>query len=46
VHHGAVEDLRRQQRIDVPGILGQVRDALGLEAPASPPGDPSSASAA
>ncbi|MGZ6300329.1 MAG: 1-deoxy-D-xylulose-5-phosphate synthase, partial [Candidatus Limnocylindria bacterium] len=25
VHHGAVEDLRRQQRIDVPGILGQVR---------------------
>ena len=46
VHHGAVEDLRRQQRIDVPGILAQVRDALGLEAPASPPGDPSSASAA
>ena len=46
VHHGAVEDLRRQQRIDVPGILAQVRDALGLAAPASPPGDPSSASAA
>jgi len=46
VHHGAVEDLRQQQRIDVPGILAQVRDALGLEAPASPPGDPSSASAA
>jgi 1-deoxy-D-xylulose-5-phosphate synthase len=47
VHHGAVEDLRRQQRIDVPGILGQVRDALGLEAPAaSKPGEPSSASAA
>ena len=45
VHHGAVEDLRRQQRIDVPGILAQVRDALGLEAPASPPGDPSSVSA-
>ena len=46
VHHGAVEDLRQQQRIDVPGILAQVRDALGLEAPASAPGDPSSASAA
>ena len=47
VHHGAVEDLRRQQRIDVPGILGQVRDAIGLEAPAaSKPGEPSSASAA
>jgi 1-deoxy-D-xylulose-5-phosphate synthase len=47
VHHGAVEDLRRQQRIDVPGILGQVRDALGLKAPAaSKPGEPSSASAA
>jgi len=29
VHHGAVEDLRRQQRIDVDGILGQVREALG-----------------
>ena len=47
VHHGAVEDLRRQQRIDVPGILGQVREALGLEAPtASKPGEPSSVSAA
>ncbi len=30
VHHGAVEDLRRQQRIDVPGILAQVREALGV----------------
>jgi 1-deoxy-D-xylulose-5-phosphate synthase len=30
VHHGAVGDLRRQQRIDAPGILAQVRDALGL----------------
>jgi 1-deoxy-D-xylulose-5-phosphate synthase len=47
VHHGAVEDLRRQQRIDVPGILAQIRDALALEAPtAATPGDPSSASAA
>jgi len=32
VHHGAVDDLRVQQRIDGPGILGQVRDALGLPA--------------
>ena len=47
VHHGAVEDLRRQQRVDVPGILSQVREALALEAPAAAPtGDPSSASAA
>lgn len=30
VHHGAVDDLRRQQRIDAPGILAQVREALGL----------------
>ncbi len=28
VHHGAVDDLRAQQRIDVPGILSQVREAL------------------
>jgi len=28
VHHGAVEDLRRLQRIDAPGILEQVREAL------------------
>ena len=33
VHHGAVEDLRRQQRIDVPGILSQIREALGLAEP-------------
>jgi len=30
VHHGAVDDLRRQQRIDADGILGQVRGALGV----------------
>lgn len=30
VHHGAVEDLRRQQRIDAPGIVAQVREALGV----------------
>ncbi len=32
VHHGAVDDLRAQQRIDAPGILSQVREALGLPA--------------
>ena len=31
VHHGAVDDLRRQQRIDAAGILAQVREALGAE---------------
>jgi len=30
VHHGAVDDLRRQQHIDAAGILGQVREALGV----------------
>jgi 1-deoxy-D-xylulose-5-phosphate synthase len=30
VHHGAVDDLRRQQRIDVEGILAQVREALSV----------------
>ncbi len=35
VHHGAVDDLRRQQRIDTDGILAQVREALGV--PASSP---------
>jgi 1-deoxy-D-xylulose-5-phosphate synthase len=29
VDHGAVDDLRRLQRIDAPGILEQVREALG-----------------
>ena len=33
VHHGAVEDLRRQQRIDAPGILAQIREAMGLREP-------------
>ena len=32
VDHGAVDDLRRQQRIDVPGIVARIREALGLEA--------------
>jgi 1-deoxy-D-xylulose-5-phosphate synthase len=32
VHHGAVDDLRAQQRIDAAGIRTQVRDALGLPA--------------
>lgn len=34
VHHGAVDDLRAQQRIDAPGITAQVREALGLPASA------------
>jgi 1-deoxy-D-xylulose-5-phosphate synthase len=37
VHHGAVEDLRAQQRIDAPGILAQVREAIGVVGPASKP---------
>jgi deoxyxylulose-5-phosphate synthase len=39
VHHGAVDDLRRQQRIDEPGILAQVREAVAAaaaDAPAAP----------
>lgn len=32
VHHGAVDDLRRQQRIDERGILEQVREALTAQA--------------
>ena len=36
VHHGAVDELRRQQRIDPAGIAEQIRDALGLEATAAP----------
>ena len=37
--HAHGDDLRAQQRIDVPGILAQVREALGLgvEASADPP---------
>ena len=34
VHHGAVDDLRRQQRLDVEGISAQIREALAL--PATP----------
>jgi 1-deoxy-D-xylulose-5-phosphate synthase len=30
VHHGAVDDLRRQQRIDIDGIYAQLREALAL----------------
>jgi 1-deoxy-D-xylulose-5-phosphate synthase len=37
VHHGAVDDLRRQQRIDAPGILEQVREALMADASAPKP---------
>jgi 1-deoxy-D-xylulose-5-phosphate synthase len=36
VDHGAVDDLRRDQRIDVPGILEQVEAALGAAAPGRP----------
>jgi 1-deoxy-D-xylulose-5-phosphate synthase len=36
VHHGAVDDLRRQQRIDAAGIVGQVREALGVGDVAAP----------
>jgi 1-deoxy-D-xylulose-5-phosphate synthase len=32
VHHGSVDALRAQQRIDVPGIEAQVREALDLPA--------------
>jgi 1-deoxy-D-xylulose-5-phosphate synthase len=48
VHHGAVDDLRRQQRIDAPGILAQVCEALGLPEPQVDSGaeQPSSVSAA
>ena len=48
VHHGAVEDLRGQQRIDVPGILSQIREALGLPelAAQTEAGEASSVSAA
>ena len=37
VHHGSVEDLRRQQRIDAAGILEQVREALLADASAPKP---------
>jgi 1-deoxy-D-xylulose-5-phosphate synthase len=37
VHHGSVEDLRRQQRIDAPGILEQVRESLLADASAPKP---------
>jgi 1-deoxy-D-xylulose-5-phosphate synthase len=32
VHHGSVEDLRRQQRVDAEGITEQIREALGVSA--------------
>jgi len=46
VHHGAVDDLRAQQRIDVPGILAQVREAWSAIEPAAKASRPSSVSAA
>jgi len=36
-HRGAIEDLRRHQRIDEPG-LAQIHQAFGLEAPATTAG--------
>ena len=36
VHHGAVDDLRAQQRIDAAGILAQVRESLGIGEDARP----------
>jgi 1-deoxy-D-xylulose-5-phosphate synthase len=45
VDHGAVNDLRRQQRIDVPGIVGRIREALGLELVADEPTAPTSTAA-
>ncbi|HEY7452094.1 MAG TPA: 1-deoxy-D-xylulose-5-phosphate synthase [Candidatus Limnocylindria bacterium] len=45
VDHGAVDDLRRQQRIDVPGIVGRIREALGLELVAAEPQAPTTSAA-
>jgi 1-deoxy-D-xylulose-5-phosphate synthase len=45
VHHGAVDDLRAQQRIDAAGILAQVREALATSAGHAPAGDRPEASA-
>ena len=45
VDHGAVDDLRRQQRIDVPGIVGRIREALGLELVSDEPAAPASTAA-
>ena len=36
VHHGAVDDLRTQQRIDATGIAAQVREALGVSSEEPP----------
>ncbi len=33
VDHGAVDDLRRQQRVDAPGIAARIGEALGVEVP-------------
>ncbi len=43
VDHGAVADLRRLTRLDVPGLTAQVREALA-QLQASPSGAPSAAS--
>ena len=43
VHHGAVDDLRRQQRIDADGIYAQIREALDLPEARPSPGPATSA---
>lgn len=43
VDHGAVGDLRRQQRIDVPGILERIGEALDAGSHAAPAREPARA---
>jgi 1-deoxy-D-xylulose-5-phosphate synthase len=45
VHHGAVDDLRRQQRIDEPGIVARIAEALGIDLPVDARRAPSSTAA-
>ncbi len=45
VDHGAVDDLRRQQRIDVPGIVGRIGEALGVDIPTDASQAPTSTAA-
>ncbi len=45
VDHGAVDDLRREQRIDVPGITARIREALGLAAEVDEHATPASTAA-
>ncbi len=45
VDHGSVDDLRRQQRIDVPGIVSRIGEALGIDVPADTRRAPTSTAA-